>query len=98
MPKTETPRPNNIEYHVSWDHPHKDTSTKVYQGAEKSQEALAHAALMAMMRGKNVNLDVCVFDAATAEAHGYTDLYELDPDASVTCRYTIKADCVGIVP
>jgi len=88
----------DVEYHVSSAHigPHNESTFITTKPTLANADACARA-----MGGANIWLDVCIWSEEGARYFGGDDAVEqylVDPEASVFCRYEIKANCVGMVP
>ena len=75
----------NLEFHVG---------NKVYDLFEEATEA----AVVKAMEGRKVAIDIIAYSHAAAKAFGIEEEYEMDPEASVTCRIVVTADNQGRVP
>lgn len=66
-----------------------------------SHNALMRAFQRSVAQGRTVDIDVIIYDEEDAREFGgdiAAEQYRENPDDSVFCRYTIKAELVGRIP
>lgn len=83
----------DVEFHVQGDD--RSAKTDVF---DDLREAGVHAIAMALSRGQPVRVDVVIHSRAGAKWYGgdeAVEMYDEDPDASVSDRIVIRAESLG---